>query len=222
MAPAVWIDRNWGGDFVNEVEALYRERPEPEAFARSYVGYLTQVLGRLDFGSVGRFIETLIAARDRNARVFFIGNGGSASTASHFANDLSIGSRTWERPFKVISLCDNISIITAVANDYGYDEVFTRQLQVQMQSGDVVVAISASGNSPNVVAAVQYANDHDAVTVGLTGFDGGRLATLAQLVVHAPTNRGEYGPAEDVHLILDHLVGAFLMYRCAAERAPAS
>ena len=207
---------------MNELEALYRDRPEAEAFARGYLEYLTKVLGRLDLAAVSRFIQTLVAARDRGARVFFIGNGGSASTASHFANDLAIGSRTWHKPFRVISLCDNLSVLTALANDYGYHEVFTRQLQVLMEAGDIVVAISASGNSPNILAAVQYANEHGAATIGLTGFDGGRLAALAHFVVHAPTNPGEYGPAEDVHLILDHLVGAFLLYHCAAENAPAS
>lgn len=203
---------------MNEVEALYRRCREPEAFARGYFDYLTTVLGRVDVAAVGRFIEVLVGARDRGARIFLVGNGGSASTASHFANDLGVGTRTWEKPFRAISLADNMPTLTALANDYDYAEVFARQLQVQMQPGDVVVAISASGNSPNVIQAVRYANEHGARTIGLTGFDGGRLRPLVQLCVHVPTNEGEYGPVEDVHLVLDHLATGFLTHYCLDER----
>ena len=115
------------------------------------------------------------------------------------------------RPFRAISLTDNVPVLTAIANDYGYDEIFLKQLEVLMSPGDVVVAISVSGNSPNVLRAVEYAQAHGATTVALTGFDGGKLRPLAQLGVHVPTTRGEYGPAEDVHMILDHLVSACLM-----------
>ena len=195
---------------VNRIEELYAERPDAVGFARGYLDYLTDVLGRLDTGAIATFIDTLMRARELNARIFFLGNGGSASTASHFALDVAVGSRSWDAPFRAISLVDNPATLTALANDFGYEEVFVRQLRVQMAPGDVVVAISASGNSPNVLAAVEYANANGAVTVGLTGFDGGRLAKIAKVVVHAPTNEGEYGPAEDVHMILDHLVAAFL------------
>jgi D-sedoheptulose 7-phosphate isomerase len=203
---------------MNALERLYRERADPSEFARGYLDHLTQVIARIDAESLGRFIEVLIDARERGARVFFIGNGGSASTASHFANDLGIGSRTWHKPLRAVSLCDNVAVLTALANDYSYSEIFTRQLQVQMQAGDTVVAISASGNSPNVVAAIEYANEHGATTVALTGFDGGVLARLARVVVHVPTGHGEYGPAEDLHLIVDHLAGSYLLHFCAAER----
>ena len=108
-------------------------------------------------------------------------------------------------------------MMTAIANDDGYDEVFVQQLQAQLAAGDVVVAISASGNSPNVVKALEYAKEKGAATVALTGFDGGRLAEIADQRVHIPTNTGEYGPAEDGHMILDHLVGAYLARRVRAE-----
>ncbi len=204
---------------MNRIEQIYRDAPRPAAFARGYLGYLSEVLGRLDDAAIAAFIDALLSARERGARIFFIGNGGSAATASHFANDIAIGSRSFERPFRAISLADNVAILTAVANDYGYDEVFVRQLQALMSPGDVVVAISASGNSPNVVKAVEWANAHGGITVGLTGFDGGRLMRAARLAVHAPTHKGEYGPTEDVHIVLNHLVGAFLINLCNAERA---
>lgn len=204
------------GAGANRIDQLYRERPAAADFARGYLDYLTEVLRALDVDALASFAHVLLDARARGVRIFFFGNGGSAATASHFVNDIAVGCRTWDTPFRAVGLTDNVSVLTALANDYGYDHVFVRQLQTQMESGDVVVAISVSGNSPNVLAAVEYANENGAFTVGLTGFDGGRLAEIAGLVVHVPTNRGEYGPAEDVHMIVDHLVAAYLVQACAA------
>jgi D-sedoheptulose 7-phosphate isomerase len=199
---------------MNNVERIFSEQQQPSRFARGYLDYLTQVLSQLDEGEIAAFIDTLVAARDRGARIFFIGNGGSAATASHFANDIAIGCRTWERPFRAMSLTDNVAVMTAIANDYGYEHIFTLQLKTMMHPGDVVVAISASGNSPNVVQAIEWANEQGAVTVGLTGFDGGKLRAVAKQAVHVPTMKGEYGPVEDVHMIIDHLVGGYLMNHC--------
>jgi D-sedoheptulose 7-phosphate isomerase len=107
--------------------------------------------------------------------------------------------------------------MTAIANDYIYEDIFVLQLKYQMHKGDVVVGISASGNSPNVLKAIEYASAKGAYTVGLTSFDGGRLRQLADTAVHVQTGRGEYGPVEDVHKVLDHLIGGFLMQICRAE-----
>jgi D-sedoheptulose 7-phosphate isomerase len=202
---------------MNRVEQLYREHPEPRAFAEAYLAYVRKVLAGIDARSMAAFARALLDARERRSRIFFIGNGGSAATAGHFANDIAIGCRSWEKPFRAISLVDNSAVLTALANDYGYDEVFTRQLQSQMVAGDVVVAISASGNSPNILRAIEYANGNDAVTVGITGFEGGSLKELAQISVHVPTGVGEYGPAEDAHMVIDHLLHAYLTQACAAE-----
>lgn len=186
-------------------------------FAENYLSRLTGTMGRIDLRSVGMFIEVLVQGRERDARIFFLGNGGSAATASHFANDLSIGTKSQGKPFRVISLAENLSILTAIANDYGYEEIFTRQLRAQMLPDDIVVAISASGNSPNAVKAIEYANANGARTVALTGFDGGALKAIAHLAVHVPTSKGEYGQVEDAHLILNHLIGAYLTEFCRQE-----
>jgi D-sedoheptulose 7-phosphate isomerase len=207
---------------VNALERIFQQHPSPERFAREYVRHLTSVLASIDAAAVASFAGVLLEARSRGAAVFFIGNGGSAATASHFANDLAIGTCAWEKPFRVSSLTDNVPVLTALANDLGYEEVFVRQLQVMLQPGDVLVAISASGNSPNVLRAVEYANAHEAVTVGLTGFDGGRLRQIVKVAVHVPTGHGEYGPVEDAHMVLDHLLGAFLKLACRAEDPGAS
>lgn len=207
---------------MNRIEQVYDESPDAADFARGYLDYLSEVLSGVDTNAVASFVEVLLAARDRDAQIFFMGNGGSASTASHFVNDIAICGRAPAKPFRAISLTDNSAVLTALANDCGYEDIFVRQLETQLAEGDVVVAISASGNSPNVVRAFEYANERGAVTVALTGFDGGRLTKLAQLVVHAPTNTGEYGPAEDVHLIVNHVVAAFLAQACTPPTAGSS
>lgn len=199
---------------MNRVEALYQERERPAAFARGYFSYIAEILGQMSETAVAAFIEAILAARERGAQIYFIGNGGSAATASHFANDIAIGCRSWDKPFRAMSLTDNVPVMTAIANDYGYDHVFTLQLKALMRSGDVVVAISASGNSPNVVSAVEWAKAHGATTVSLTGFDGGKLRQITDINVHVPTAKGEYGPVEDIHMVLDHLIGAYLMQAC--------
>jgi D-sedoheptulose 7-phosphate isomerase len=197
---------------VNNVERLFREHPEAVDFADGYLGYLAQVFARIDREAIALFVQALERARADGATVFFCGNGGSAATASHFQNDLT---RWRTDPMKVVSLTDNVAVITALGNDYGYDRIFVMQLEPLLSEGDVVVAISASGNSPNVVQAIEFANERKAVTVGLTGFDGGRLGELCQIHVHVPSARGEYGPVEDAHMVLDHLVMSYLWEKWA-------
>jgi D-sedoheptulose 7-phosphate isomerase len=193
---------------MNNIDNFFTK--DAATFSRSYIEYLHAVLDRLDLQEIASFIETLLDARKKGATVFFIGNGGSASTASHFANDLAIGTNDYEQPFRVISLADNISVLTALGNDYGYEEIFERQLRVYGKSDDVLVAISASGNSPNLLKAFEFAQTAGIKTVAITAFDGGKLKLMADQGIHVPTELKEYGPAEDVHMILDHLVGAYL------------
>lgn len=200
---------------MNRIEELYAQDSSPATFARGYLEYVAEVLGQLDEDEIARFVGELLATRDRGGCIYFFGNGGSAATASHFVNDIAIGSRSWERPFRAVCLSDNHAVLTAIANDFGYERVFAQQLQGHLRRDDLVVAISVSGNSPNVLAAVEYARSCGARVVALTGFDGGRLRELADVEVHVPTNAGEYGPAEDVHMILDHLVGAYIARVCA-------
>jgi D-sedoheptulose 7-phosphate isomerase len=144
--------------------------------------------------------------------IFIMGNGGSASTATHFANDLGKGaSRSGKLPFRVISLTDNVAWLTALANDEGYEHVFVRQLENHVRKGDLVIGISASGNSRNVLRALQFAKSRGALTIGLVGFDGGKMHKMVDesLLVRAPV--GAYGPVEDVHMILEHAITTCLM-----------
>ncbi len=194
---------------MNDIDRFYT--PDPAAFAASYLTHIQQTLQRIDPTEVGRFIQTIVDARDRGATIFFIGNGGSAATASHFANDFAIGVNDYEKPVKALSLADNMALISAVGNDFGYEDIFSRQLQVLGKKGDVVVAISASGNSPNLLKAFAYAKTAGITTVALTSFDGGKMKQVADLGVHVPTGPKEYGPAEDAHMVLDHLAANYLM-----------
>lgn len=178
-------------------------------FSLQYLSYVGSVLESISSDEIEKFIDILLEARERGSSVYFIGNGGSAATASHFANDLAIGTRAVKKPFRVTSLCDNQAVITAIANDDGYEVVFSQQLAVLLKKDDVVVAISASGNSPNLLRALETAKEKQAITVGLTAFDGGQLRQRADYSVHVPTQKGEYGPAEDGHMVINHLVGSY-------------
>ena len=194
---------------MNNLDRIFTK--DPVAFAEAYLDYLTSVLKTIDAREIGQFIETLLDARERGANIYFIGNGGSAATASHFANDIAIGTNSYEKPFRAVSLTDSNAIITAVGNDFGFEEIFVRQLRVLGRGGDVVVAISASGNSPNLIRAFDYAKSIGIKTVAITAFDGGKIKQMADEGVHVPTAPKEYGPAEDAHMVLDHLVGAYLI-----------
>lgn len=194
---------------MNNLDCIYSD--DPAEFASRYVRYIAEVLQAIDPQAIARFVHTLLDARARGATVYFIGNGGSASTASHFANDIAIGTNSYDRPFRVLSLTDNQAIVTALANDYGYEEVFVRQLRVLGRPGDVLVGISASGNSPSLIRAMEYAASANIKTVAITAFGGGAMKRIADDGIHVPTGDKEYGPAEDAHMVLDHLVGAYLI-----------
>ena len=196
---------------MNFIDKIYRKMDSISDYSSSYIKYLGKVLSKISLNEIEVFIEILLKARDKGSTVYFIGNGGSAATASHFANDLAIGTREYDRPFKVVSLCDNSAILTAIGNDDGFDNIFSQQLQVLLNKGDVVVAISASGNSVNLLKALDVAKQKGATTVGLSAFDGGKLKDRADISVHVPTGKNEYGPAEDAHIVLDHFVSNYLI-----------
>ncbi len=195
---------------MNRLTELFEASNSSADYAKNYLNHLVEIVDRLDLHNIGAVMDEILATRDKGGRIFFVGNGGSAATASHFANDIAIGTRTaGVKPFKAISLTDNMAVITALANDEGYDEIFKKQLEVVMEDGDLVVAISASGNSPNIINAVEYAHKRGNRVIGLSGFDGGQLMQMSDIAVNIPTHKGEYGPVEDFHMILDHLFGTY-------------
>ena len=195
---------------MNNIDQIFNESLSINDYSKSYIDYLSSVLNNISLTDIEKFVEVLLEARERESSIFFIGNGGSAATASHFANDLAIGTRAYEKPFRAISLCDNQAVITAIANDDGYEKIFNQQLEVLLKKQDVVVAISASGNSPNLLKAIDTSKKLSAITVGISAFNGGKMKEMVDVALHVPTEKGEYGPAEDAHMVLDHLVSSYL------------
>ena len=174
-------------------------------YFQEYTNELQETLTCLPFHLIETLEHVLFDARINNRQVFIMGNGGSASTASHFVCDLAKNTRNPHLPhFRVIGLTDNMAILTAYANDDGYDSVFADQLVNFACEKDIVIAISTSGNSPNVIKAIEMANQIGALTVGFTGFDGGQLGTIVDINIHVPNHCVEQ--VEDVHLILEHMV----------------
>ena len=169
-----------------------------------YVGRHSMVVDTLDVAAVERAVKAIIAAYDERRTVFICGNGGSATTATHMTADLGKNSCSPGKPrLRVIGLADNMSWFSALGNDLGYENVFVEQLENFLEPGDLLIAISASGNSPNVVKAAEFARTHGGKVIGLVGFKGGKLKEIADIAVHNQIE--DYGPVEDCHLMLDHI-----------------
>lgn len=193
------------------LEEQFHRSTSRQDFADRYLGYMAELLGRFDRGAIGEILDAVVTTIEGGRTIFLLANGGSAAVASHMANDLAVGTRAeGQPPVRAFSLVDNVPTLTALANDEGYDTIFVRQLEAWLEEGDLVLAMSVSGNSPNVIEAVRWAREHGATVIGCTGFDGGELRRQSDISLHLPTPRGEYGPVEDMFAILDHLVYTYL------------
>ena len=178
-----------------------------EQFIRSYVKKLTNLLDNIDIKSISEIIETI---DNHQGKIYIVGNGGSAATASHMVNDLGVGlARRDIKYLDIESLSDNSSVCTALANDIGYENIFSMQLKNKIKTNDIIIAISCSGNSENIIKAVKYAKLQKAVIISMTGFDGGELKNLSDINFHINTESGEYGLVEDMHMILDHIIYSY-------------
>lgn len=179
-------------------------------FTLQYKTKLLNALETIDTQAVARGIEMLATARDGNRHIFVCGNGGSASTASHFVTDMVKGaSYSRKARFRIMALTDSLPTITAYSNDVGYDCIFAEQLKNFAEPKDVFIAISGSGNSPNVVCAMQYANSIGCETIALTGRDGGKLGPMAKLQIRVA--EPHMGRIEDGHLIVCHMFCYYFM-----------
>lgn len=193
---------------------------DADVFTRDYLNALTTALSNLNVETIAKISETLWEAYQNDRQIFFFGNGGSAASASHIVTDLTKGALGHRgdapaRPIRAISLTDNLPLLTAWANDVGYEAVFLGQLRTYLRPGDVVVAISASGNSPNVVQAVRYARETGAIVISLTGFGGGTLAPLADLGIIVDSNH--YGIVEDAHMQIGHVICYYFRQRITSN-----
>ncbi len=172
---------------------------------RQYLFEVQGVLQQLPVDGIARVVDLLASARVQGKKVLLLGNGGSASTASHFASDLSKGATCAGKPrIRASALTDNLALLTAWANDTDYANIFSEQLDTTVDPGDVVICISGSGNSANVLKAAMVARARGAVTVGFTGFTGGKLKDLVDIAIVVPCHQMEQ--VEDVHLLLEHMI----------------
>jgi D-sedoheptulose 7-phosphate isomerase len=172
---------------------------------REYMKGLFQCLEELSRQNIEDIVEIIFEAYKKGKQIFIMGNGGSATTASHLTRDLRIGAAIEGKPrIQAISLVDNPAMVTAIANDKGYNYIFEEQLIGQLESGDVAIGISASGNSPNVLKAIQFARNSGAITIGFIGFGGGKLKELVDKCIVLSSK--DYGPVEDAHVSLAHII----------------
>lgn len=185
----------------------------------NYVTALHETINQLSKEEIVQVMELLHRARLEGKRVFIMGNGGSASTATHFVCDLAKNTRKEGWPhYKVIGLSDNMALFSAYANDEGYENVFAQQLANLVMPEDIVIAISASGNSRNVLNAVSLAKSVNATTIGFTGFNGGSLASMVDINIHVNSSIIEH--VEDIHLMLEHMIVKTLRERVCSETMP--
>ncbi len=181
-----------------------------------YLGLLQRTISELPEDTIRKVIDTIKQAHADGRQVFVVGNGGSASCASHIACDFQKGVKeTSGKRFRAMSLTDNVAVMTAWANDTDYVNIFAEQLDSLLDSGDVVLAISASGNSPNVIKAVEKAKEMGAVTIGWSGYDGGKLGRAVDIPIVIKSDNMQR--IEDVQLILGHVVFHCLMKECAPK-----
>lgn len=186
----------------------------PKTFIDNYLDEVRRCLASLDKEKIELVIDILVAAYKKDRKVFIVGNGGSASTASHMACDLGKGTlqRVYdntERRFRVISLTDNVALMTAFANDLSFDDIFVQQLRNLVETDDIVIALSGSGNSRNIVKAIEYAKSCGAVTIGILGFKtGGKAGKLVDYSIL--TDSTHYGPIEDIESVVNHLIASWI------------
>jgi D-sedoheptulose 7-phosphate isomerase len=180
-------------------------------YLQDYIGRLTDILNKIDPETLGQVVTIFMDAFKNGKTIYVIGNGGSAATASHMQADFRFFVRYFSkfRP-KIFALTDNVPMITAIGNDNNFDDVFVEQMRGQFVSGDVLIAISASGNSPNLVKAVEFANQLGGTTIAFVGFLGGKLNEISTVSLYTPNPKGDYGPIEDVHMILNHIIVNYL------------
>jgi D-sedoheptulose 7-phosphate isomerase len=197
---------------------LWQDATSGSGLLSSHVDSLARLLSGLDLTAIEQAGNLLDQVTQNGGTVYTAGNGGSAATALHIAADLSWGRRMGDqnRP-RAISLAANSPIMTALANDVSFDEVFTEQMISLFREGDLLVVISASGNSENVVRAAQFANDHGGSTIAMVGFDGGKLNGTCDVNIHVPTPLRAYELVEDVHHSICHMMANYLKFQAAAR-----
>ncbi len=183
--------------------------PDKTSFAAAYLAKVSGVIGALPVADITKMLTMIETAMQKGQTVFLAGNGGSAATASHMANDLlKTAAKKHGKAVRVIALSDNVPLLTAIANDENFTEVFSGQLRPLAGTGDVLIVISGSGNSPNILRALETAKDLGVLSIGFLGMDGGKAKAMVDCAIVVPSD--DYGPIEDAHTVLNHLLTEYL------------
>ena len=176
---------------------------------KNYINLEKEILDKIDVKAIDKAIQLIEVTYQEEHNIYVFGNGGSSATAMHYQNDFNKGlSETLQKKFNFVCLSNDVTILMAIANDIGFEEVFRYQLIGKLKEGDIVIAISGSGNSKNVINAITYAKEQGNQIIGLTGYDGGRLKTESDISLHVPVNSMQI--TEDIHMIFDHLIMSIL------------
>tara|TARA_B100000767_G_C19755109_1_gene532605 strand:- start:306 stop:920 length:615 start_codon:yes stop_codon:yes gene_type:complete len=194
---------------MSNINNLAKSAESISEFATLYIDYLHKIFKSIDKKQLEKLRKELDSARKNGNTIFLIGNGGSATTATSMANDLGfdiIKKTKTSKPFRFMALTDSNSVITAISNDLDYSEIFINQLKIHFRKGDKLIAISASGNSDNLIKAVNWVRKKRGKIISFLGFNGGKLLSLSDVVIHIKSSKGDYGPVEDAHLIMNHIL----------------
>jgi len=205
---------------MNMLESMFHASESPEEYIKNYCQHVASLASSLDAEAIAKLYALIEQAGDNDKTIFLVGNGGGASVAMQYVLDIGSDTVVEGKPgLRVMSLSDNASSITALGNDVGFEAIFERQLMANMREGDVVILMSVSGNSPNLIRAAEFANTHGGVTVGLTGIEGGKLKEMSQLSIHTLSTRDEYGPIEDTYSIIMHSIAGYLRMKRGQQLA---
>jgi D-sedoheptulose 7-phosphate isomerase len=208
---------------MNNLDKIYQKTGlDAFAFSKAYADYLITLIGQLDHSKIADCIGILEQARQNDNTIFVIGNGGSASTASHIGNDFGLAvlkksNKSSNKSYRALALTDNVSVISAIGNDSTYNDIFVDQLKVHFRKGDKLIVISASGNSPNLVAATEWFKEQGGTVIGWLGFDGGKLKDIVDLPIVVYSPKGEYAPVEDLHLVINHIIVTWMQFNVLHE-----
>ncbi len=208
---------------MNNLDNIYKDKGlDVIAFSKGYSDYLITLINQIDHSKIEECIRHLEEARQNENTIFVVGNGGSASTASHIGNDFGLAvlkksNKVSNKSYRALALTDNVSVISAIGNDSTYDNIFVDQLKVHFRKGDKLIVISASGNSPNLVVASEWFKSQGGTVIGWLGFDGGKLLNIVDVPVLVSSPKGEYAPVEDIHLIINHIIVTWMQYHIMHE-----
>lgn len=193
---------------MKSIERLAYKEKNIENFSKRYLERINLIFKKINLKELSKLENEFLDLRKKNSTLFVFGNGGGAATAMTMANDLGFDvlKKTNKKTFKIISLNDNSSVVTAIANDKSYDEIFMNQLKIHFNKKDKILIFSASGNSKNLIKAAKWVKKKKGKVISIIGFDGGKLKKLSDTYIHIPTERGEYGPVEDFQLMINHIL----------------